>query len=306
MAKNKETHYFTENFETATQKDTPPSLITYMKALTLTVLGMFCLSTGFSQFYYNDLLMTAETMKRRELLRQEQVKTVQFISLDGANQPIEGFSSQQDISLNATTLTTVTKTGLSGESRNISEYDAKGLLKSTTDTTDGNKIKVEYYYLPSNKLSRIISYSSSDGQVLLREEHIWTYNSNNKPEKMLKIKNNSDSTFVSFVYDENGDLAEEKSTFRGKELPTVFYYYDDQHRLTDIVRFNVKAQRLLPDYIFEYDSKGRIATMLVVSEGTGDYQKWFYRYDEKGLKQQDECYSKDKTLIGKIQYEYRK
>lgn len=275
-----------------------------MKAPILIVLGMFCLSTSFSQFYYNDQLMTTETMKRRELLRKEQVKSVQFLSLDGTNQPIEGFSSRQEISADGTTLTTITTTGLSGENRNIATYDAKGLLKSTIDTTDGNKISVEYFYLPSNKLSRLISHSSSSGQIILREEHIWIWN-NNKPEKMLKIKNSGDTTFVSFVYDEQGDLVEEKSTSKGRELPTVFYYYDEQHRLTDIVRFNVKAQRLLPDFIFEYNSKGRIASMLVVTEGTGDYQKWVYSYDEKGLKTIDECYSKDKTLIGKIQYQYK-
>lgn len=274
-----------------------------MKALILIVLGMFSLCSGFSQFYYNDVLMTGETMKRRNLLVQHRVSTVDFLSFDGNNQPIEGFTSQQVITGNGSTLTTTTNTPLSGTTRNIAEYDAKGLLRSTTDTTDGNKISIEYYYLPSNKLSRLISTSASDGQFILKEEHVWTWNNNGKPEKMVKIKNGKDTTQVSFVFDEAGNLVEERSYFRGREQPAVYYYYDDQKRLTDIVRFNEKAQRLLPDYIFEYDANGRIATMLVTSEG--DYQKWFYSYDEKGLKTKDECYSKTKALIGKIEYQYK-
>lgn len=274
-----------------------------MKALILIVLGMLCFCTGFTQYWYNDVLNTTETMKRRNLLVQQHVSSVQFLSFDGSNQPIEGFNSQQVITGNGSNLTTTTTTPLSGTTRNIAEYDAKGLLKSTTDTTDGNKIRIEYYYLPSNKLGRLISSSTSDGQFIMKEEHIWSWNSNGKPEKMLKIKNGKDTTQVSFVFDENGNVVEEKSAIRGKEQPTVFYYYDEQNRLTDIVRFNEKAQRLLPDYIFEYDANGRIATMLVTSEG--DYQKWFYYYDEKGLKTKDECFAKTKALIGKIEYQYK-
>ncbi|WP_127124521.1 hypothetical protein [Pseudoflavitalea rhizosphaerae] len=274
-----------------------------MKALTLIVLGLLSFYTGFSQFWYNDVLMTKETMKRRDLLVQNRVSSVDFLSFDGANQPIEGFSSQQVITGNGSILTTTTTTPLSGANRNIAEYDTKGLLRSTIDTSDGNRTSIEYYYLPSNKLSRLISSSTSDGQFILKEEHIWTWNNNGKPEKMLKIKNGKDTTQVNFVFDEEGNLVEERSYFRGREQPAVFYYYDEQKRLTDIVRFNERAQRLIPDYIFEYDTNGRIATMLVTSEG--DYQKWFYTYDEKGLKAKDECYSKSKVLIGKIQYQYK-
>ena len=72
-----------------------------------------------------------------------------------------------------------------------------------------------------------------------------------------------------------------------------------------MVRYNTRAKRLLPDYIFEYDEAGRIAMMLVTTAGGADYQKWFYKYDEKGLKIKDECYSKNKALIGKIEYSYK-
>lgn len=275
-----------------------------MKALILIVLGIFSIHTGFSQYFYNDIVVTGETMNRRKLLVQQKINHVQFISLDGAGQPIDGFSSEQSVLGNGSSIVTTTKTTLNGNTQSSSEFDAKGNLISTTDTTDGNKSQVKYYYNPAGKLSRLISVSTSAGGFSMEEQHIFTWN-NNRPEKMLKIKNGRDTTYISFVTDEQGNIAEERSISNGRELPAVFYYYDDQHRLTDIVRYNEKAKRLLPDYIFEYDAQGRIASMLVTTEGTGDYQKWYYTYNEKGLKIKDECFSKTKVLIGKIEYQYR-
>ena len=45
--------------------------------------------------------------------------------------------------------------------------------------------------------------------------------------------------------------------------------------------------------------------MIVIPEGSSEYQKWYYVYDNDGLKQLDACYSKDKQLIGKIEYQYK-
>jgi hypothetical protein len=122
---------------------------------------------------------------------------------------------------------------------------------------------------------------------------------------MLKIKNGTDTTIVNFKLDEKGNVAEERSVHAGREQPTIYYYYDDKNRLTDVVRYNNRAKRLLPDYMFEYDADGRISMMLVTTEGGADYQKWYYRYNDKGLKQKDECYAKNKMLIGKVEYEYQ-
>ena len=71
----------------------------------------------------------------------------------------------------------------------------------------------------------------------------------------------------------------------GQTLPSIYYYYDNDGRLTDIVRYNQKAGRLLPDYVFEYNS-GRLSSMLFVPAGSTDYQKWIYSYDANGLKDQ--------------------
>ena len=106
------------------------------------------------------------------------------------------------------------------------------------------------------------------------------------------------------MLDENGNVIEEEAFKQGVSEGKVYYYYDDKHRLTDVVRYNVKARRLLPDYIFEYEDD-ELSTMTLVPEGSDDYQKWYYTYDEKGLKQADFCYNKKNVLLGKIEYKYQ-
>jgi hypothetical protein len=106
------------------------------------------------------------------------------------------------------------------------------------------------------------------------------------------------------VLDDKGNVIEEKSRIGGLLQPGIYYYYDLDNRLTDIVRYNMRAKRMLPDYMFEYNEQGQLYTMLTPMQNMGDYQKWYYSYDAKGLKQKDECFSKSKQLIGKIEYQY--
>src|SRR5258708_5578382 len=98
----------------------------------------------------------------------------------------------------------------------------------------------------------------------------------------------------------------EKRTRRNKvDMPAIYYYYDPENRLTDIVRYNIKAQRLLPVNIFEYQTGERPVSMLVVPEGSNDYQKWIYQYDDKGLKIKESCFNKKRELQGRIEYSYK-
>ncbi|HSC39464.1 MAG TPA: hypothetical protein VLD19_16385, partial [Chitinophagaceae bacterium] len=101
-----------------------------------------------------------------------------------------------------------------------------------------------------------------------------------------------------------GNPGEEKVVRNRVSLGSTFYYYDAQNRLTDIARYNKKADRILPEYMFEYNDAGQVSQMIVVPEGTSDYQTWKYAYNANGLKQQEACYSKQKQLLGKVEYSY--
>jgi hypothetical protein len=276
-----------------------------IRILGFTLLISFIAHTAYSQHYYNDLVMTNEIVKKRALFQANKIRTVQMTSFDGNNQLIEGFGGTQTIAGNFASITTETSTNLNGKDEITHYFNEKGQLTQSIDTTDGNKVVIQYTYDANNFITGIINTSFSPGGYSTREQHLWFYNKNGKPDKMLKIKNGADTTIVNFKLDEKENVAEERSVHAGVEQPVFYYYYDDKGRLTDIVRFNNRAKRLLPDYIFEYDEAGRTSMMLVTTAGGADYQKWYYRYDEKGLKLKDECYAKNKMMIGKVEYKYQ-
>jgi hypothetical protein len=273
------------------------------KVLGFTLLVCLFAHTAFSQHYYNDLIMTGDINKKRALYQLNKIRSVKMTSYDNNNQKIEGFESSQSVAGNFATITTVTSNSLSGKDETTHYFNEKGQLTQSVDTTDGNKLIIQYTY-DANQITGIVSISLSPGGYSTREQHLWFYK-DGKPEKMLKIKNSTDTTIVNFKLDEKGNVGEERSVHAGVEQPAVYYYYDDKNQLTDVVRYNARAKRLLPDYLFEYDANNRVSMMLVTTQGGADYQKWYYKYDERGLKKTDECYAKNKMLIAKVEYSYQ-
>ena len=123
---------------------------------------------------------------------------------------------------------------------------------------------------------------------------------------MLRIINKTDSLEVRFVYDKLGNIIEEWNVRRGVYSDAIQYYYDDKNRLTDIVRFNHKANRLLPDFLFEYDDSDRVIQKISTTSAglKGSYLIWRYIFNEKGLKAKEALFDKDKQLKGRIDYSY--
>ena len=257
-----------------------------------------------AQFYYKDQLVPRQSMQQLQQFKATKVKAVKLTSYESNGAVTEDFTGEQSVDKNYTVITTFTKSKISDSSELTTFYNASGLMVKTVDTTDGFKSTTEYTYDGNNRLVNIINYSTSPGEVTEQEQHVWTYNSSGFPERMLKIKNKTDTTHVTFVADEKGNVIEEHSTRKKQLLPTYYYYYDDKNRLTDIVRYNPRAKRLLPDYMFEYDEEGRISSVIIVPEAGSDYEKWFYSYYENGLKGQEACYNKRQELQGRIEYQY--
>ena len=118
---------------------------------------------------------------------------------------------------------------------------------------------------------------------------------------MIRVKGAADSTVFVFLPDENNNVSIEKNTKTGD---TYYYYYDTKNRITDVVRMNNYNQKMLPDYIFEYNAAGLITQMTATEEGGSYYFIWKYTYDN-GLRIKEKCYSKEKRLMGTIEYEYK-
>jgi hypothetical protein len=268
-----------------------------------TFLLLFSLAAE-AQFYYKDQIVPRQSMQQLQQFKATKVKAVKLTSFEADGAVTEDFRGEQSVNNNYTVVTTITKSKVSDSSELTTFYNAAGQLTKTIDTTDGYKSATEYRYGGNNRLVSITNFSASTGQETEEEQHLWTYSSKGVPEKMWKIKNRNDTTYVTFISDDKGNVIEEHSVRKAKPLPTYYYYYDDQNRLTDIVRYNQRAKRLLPDYMFEYDEEGRIASVIIVPEEGSDYEKWFYSYYENGLKGQEACYNKKQELQGRIEYQY--
>ncbi|HWJ30170.1 MAG TPA: hypothetical protein VNS32_26785, partial [Flavisolibacter sp.] len=91
---------------------------------------------------------------------------------------------------------------------------------------------------------------------------------------------------------------------RGVTTQPVYYYYNSNNQLTDIVRYSNRAKRLLPEYMFEYSSTGQVIQKITVPENSSDYLIWRYQFDTRGLKTKEVIYNKQKQVTGKVEYQY--
>jgi YD repeat-containing protein len=271
--------------------------------LSLIVLAQVCKA----QYYYKDVVSTRENAAQWQTYKDNHVRSVKLSSFEGDGQPTEGFQGDQQVAADFSSITTHSKSSGTPESWIIATYSPRGLTLKITDTSDTYRSVSEYQYDSRGRLQSIVNTSiETDNQVKDVETHLWQYedDASDKPSALLKIKNGIDTTFVRFVRDEKGNIAEERAVRNKSDLPTIYYYYDADNRLTDIVRYSMKAKRLLPDNIFEYGEGGRLSSLLAVQEGAVSYQKWLYAYNEKGLKIKESCFSKERDLLGRIEYQY--
>ena len=272
------------------------------------LIGTLCVLVSFganAQYYYKDVTISRQTIATTAKYKTHKIRSVEVISYENNGERTEDFSGAQTISSDYTRITTSFNTPLSGQSELTAFYDNQGRLTKNIDTADGSYSESQYYYNSNGTLQKISNVSVSAGQKSEKEDHLWFYNSNGQPEKMLRIKNDVDTTYVTFVLDENGNVAEENSRRRNASMPAYFYYYDDKNRITDVVIYNDKAKRLLPLYVFEYTNNDLIKKMIVIPEGTDEYQTWVYEYNASGLKTKETAFDKRKRVLGRIEYQYR-
>jgi hypothetical protein len=259
--------------------------------------------SGNSQYYYKDVLLGRQNQENWKTFHDQKVREVSIQSIDANNEPTPDFTCMQKVAADFSSISTFTKSTNVPASTLTAYYDQSGRMVKTVDTSDTFKSTTEYTYNDKGEVSVMLNNSvETDNQIVTTEKHIWVYDAGGL-KQMIKIKGETDSTTVTFVKDEKGSIVEEKPVRGGQSQPSLYYYYDNDGRLTDIVRYNQKAGRLLPDYVFEYNS-GRLSSMLFVPNGSTDYQRWIYVYDANGLKTNETCYDKKRQVVVKIRYSY--
>ncbi|HNM34597.1 MAG TPA: hypothetical protein PKI98_06895 [Chitinophagaceae bacterium] len=257
----------------------------------------------FAQYYYNDIVATNNTNQLQQLYVKQNIKTIKTVSKESDGSIINDFFIMQSIHKNGNEITTQSQQS-SGSKSVLKSFFENGKIVKTINEEDGVSTTSIYSYI-DNKLQSIVS-GTTDTFITSnsKEEHIWFYKSNSTPEKMFKIKNGKDTTVVNFISDENNLIIEEQWVRNGKMIENYYYYYNDKNWLTDIVRYNNKAKKMLPDFLYEYDTEGRVSKMIQVIAGGTNYNIWVYTYNSLGLKEKEVCYDKKKQLLGTVEYLY--
>lgn len=274
-----------------------------MKILISAALIISAFINADAQYYYSDIVGTKQTNQQYKLLRAFQYKRINAASYAG-NEPSKDFLLEQTIAEDGRKIITHSATVGNMESYFISNFQNNKVTK-TVDSGNNAINTVIYEY---DNTGKVISTSATskdfDGTFTSEEKHLWSYSEKGLPEKMLKIRNQADTTLVTFVY-EDDNVAEERWSKNNRVIETWYYYYNPKKQLTDIVRFNRKAKAMLPDYIFEYDNKGYITQMTQTQSGSANYLVWKYTYNENGMKEKEIVFNKQKELLGRIEYRYQ-
>lgn len=258
-----------------------------------------------AQYYYKDILGTQETADLIRTYQARKVTRVQLTSFDADNTRSDEFFVEQVFSPATGLLRTTTRSGVTGASVLLSYIDASGRVVKTVDSSESLVSTSTYTYDAQDRLQSVQSTSSDPaGSTNQSETHLWQYEGDGI-SGMLRIKNGVDTTRVTFVRDEQGNVSEERALRRGVAAEPVYYYYNADNRLSDIVRYSNKARRLLPEYMFEYAPAGQVIQKITVPAHSSDYLIWRYQYDAQGLKIKEAVYNKQKQLTGKIEYQYQ-
>jgi len=276
-----------------------------MKSLFLAAV-LFIAVPSPAQYYYKDIIGTKESSDLIKSYMKNNVGRVLLSSYDADNTKSDNLFVQQEFSSVKKVLKTITGTGAdNANTSTVFTYaDENGNIAKTVDSS-GFVIHITTYNYDASGNLNMVTINSSDTTISELEQHFWQWQ-NGKPFKMVRVKNNRDTTYVDFKLDEKGNVVEETQTHKKLSSKPYYYYYNENNQLTDIVRYNDRAKQLLPEYMFEYSSSNQVIQKITVPTNTSDYLIWRYQYNPQGLKVKEVVYSKNdkKNPMGKIEYQY--
>ena len=275
-----------------------------IKQVSLLILSI-CFGTEiYAQFLYRDLISVGQANEEMATYKKAGIKNIKIKSLEPNGEESEGFFCEKKISKDFKKTSLYTRTGNEGKSLMESFFNKEGLLIKTYDSSEIVVSRNEFFYDNNNRLSSTLSYSKSNDDDFVNEiteAHVYRYNEDGIPVSMLRIKNQTDTIIILFSPDENNNVGIEKETKNGSKY---YYYYDENKRLTDIGHTNEFKQRLVADYVFEYNEEGKISSMTTTEDGNDNFTVWKYDY-ENHLKVKERIFDRNGMLMGKIIYEYK-
>lgn len=272
----------------------------------LSLLFLFALTNScFAQFYYSDISSIQNTNKNYSLYRNNKVKTITVRNVLTQDENDNAFSVKEVFKKNWQEKVTTTKMPNGSERIFTTTYENEKIVRKDDDGLNVNSL-IRYTY-SGNNLTAIhtscvdTSVEFGDGFF---EKHLFFYDAQGLPNKMLKIKNGNDTTTIIFLKDETNNIGEERWYKQGELIETYYYYYNEKNLLTDVVKFNEKYQKMLPEFLFEYNENGSVSQMTQIPFGSGNYTITKYTYNDKGLKTLERVFSKKGDLLSKMEYNY--
>jgi YD repeat-containing protein len=259
-----------------------------------------------AQYYYKDIWNNQQLMKEFSLLKKDNLKTIKIKSFEDDGQPSDGFYCEKKINKNYTQSQMISKSNITGQSLLVTDYNADGCPVKLTDNTPTTISTTQYEYDNLGRLSvmRMMTKADDDSSGI-SETHEYFYDDKGRPVKMLQKKNNVLISTIQFVSDSTGNIIEEDIKNNNSTVKKYYYYYDDKNQLTDVVHYNERAKRLLPNYMYEYTSFNQPKQMISTEEGGSNYLIWKYTYNDQNLRETEKCFSKERRLLGTIEYEYQ-
>ena len=275
----------------------------YTLIFSLVILGSLNLK---AQYYFKDIISNQQLQADLDLYKAANIKTITVESFESDGSPSKGFIFKKKLNKNYNKSELMSRSDISGTSLVTSTYDVKGKILTNTDSSNLSLNKIFYSYLPDGQIKSIkttIQSADDDFLTMVTEEHIYEYNEEGKPLQMIRVMNYRDTSLIYFALDEMKNVSLEKDSKSGGKY---YYYYDTKNRLTEIVEVNEFRPNPTPNYIFAYNSTGHISQMTVVQEGGSvpDYLVWKYGY-ENGLRSYEKLYSKERKLLGSVNYSYK-
>ncbi len=281
-----------------------------MKFLLLPFLLISSLSLH-AQYYYDDIVGTRETNRLMQTYLGQKVRMVTATGYDNKGVKATDFTEVQEIKENGRLLRLSAIRNFK-KVVTLSRFDEQGRVISITDSAADIQSITLYNYDVAGRVSKVENkVLDSTNAFNHTETHWWYYNEKGLPVTMWRVisnngaENSTDSLEIRFTTDEEGNTGEERTFRKGVETGYLYYYYDDQHRLLDIVRFNTRLKKLLPDVMFEYDENGRIVQKTTTTSSLHlGYLIWRYIYNENGLKTKEVLFNSDKQITGRIEFAY--
>lgn len=274
-----------------------------MRIFFIAFISFLLISPAHAQYFYKDFSSNRQAQQNMAAYQEQKVRTIRFKSLEADGTASEGFFMEKKLSKDYKTSTLVSRSAYSAPMLSVSKFNSKGQLIETKDTSEISSALYTFSYDESDRLlktySTIIS-SDEDYISTITEEHLYEYGDDYYPEKMWLIKNQKDTTLILFSKDEVGNITIEKDTKTGRKY---YYYYDSKSRITDIVHVNEYTEKMIPDYLFEYNASGQLTQMTTI-EGSTDFTIWKYHY-ENGLRTAEKAYDRNRKLLGTIEYQYK-